>query len=382
MTERHELRCKCGAVFALPDGKASDRVRCPKCRAVITLGDEAHEEQGAPKALVWGGVAAVSVAVLVAALLLWRGFSHERQRGKAGLALRVAQEAEAAGDWRQALSQYEMAMRLLPDNRRAQDGLERSRVEVNKIEVAERKQQSEGLLRRAQDAEQRRELQDACDSYKRALELDPESKDAQQGVTRTATALEAERQEAQRRLEEDRKQRDAEDKERVILAKVREERAATYPRYAEKSKVFYESLLRTETALQVGINYMGYMERVREMNFERKRWEDSLGGEEAIYPSALAMKTALACYVEAAGYWKLKTDSDYGSARYELQMQESWHRAGGIIQMARLCMDGQDAVSGLPCKVCEASGTEAFGKPCSFCNGAKVWPPRDVVRPN
>jgi len=359
---RKKVRCTCGVVLVAPKDATGARMRCPKCGEVIII------EEGPSRAVVWGGVAVVVLVALGVTFFLWHAFRQQRLRSQADLAVRAARSAETSGRWRDALEQYEKALDLFPECPQARRGVERVRPEVEKLEAVERREQAENLLRKAQQAEGYGDLETASDLYRRALELVPDTPEAHDGLARVTAAIEKRERERQQREEAEQLRREAKEKERRIREKLTEERRAKYLKYKEKTRAFYESLLETESALEVGINYLTYMERVREMNFEAKKWEDALGGNEPKFPSALAMKLALAYYVLAGEFWKRQIDSEYEILLGE--MQQCWQISDGLIQMARLCMDGEDLVSELPCKVCGCTGKI----PCANCSGTGKCP--------
>ena len=166
-------------------------------------------------------------------------------------------------------------------------------------------------------------------------------------------------------------------KERRVRARAVKARAATYPQYLGKAKPFYDALLRTNSDLEVGINYVAFGERLREMNFQCNKWKEGVGAEERGYPSGHAMQAALLHYVAATTHWKNSIDlsgSKVFSERvdnYERQRQRCWEVASGCIAMAKVCMEAMDVkevLSGSPCMVCDGTGTLS----CLDCKGTGV----------
>ena len=145
-----------------------------------------------------------------------------------------------------------------------------------------------------------------------------------------------------------------------------------YNQYLQKSEAFFDSLFRTSSDLEVGINHLKFQERIQDMNFQYNKWAESLTTAETLYPSAQLMVATLNCYLASQQHWqdKIDTQNKTHAQWSETCMQNEWRKATVILSWAKLCHQNSDAVERQDCILCEGSGELS----CPVCKGTGKCP--------
>ena len=157
----------------------------------------------------------------------------------------------------------------------------------------------------------------------------------------------------------------------------RNNRDETYNQYLQKSEAFFDSVYRTSSDLEVGINHQKFQERIQDMNFQYNKWAESLTAEEKLYPSARLLEATLNCYLKSQTHWQSKIDTQNKThAQWsETCMQNEWGKARVMLSWAKECRQMSDLVEGQHCILCEGDGElscpvcNSTGK-CPICKGA------------
>src|ERR1043166_5167919 len=90
-------------------------------------------------------------------------------------AYQKAQGAEKQKDWDNAVSQYEKALEIDPDNMRYRIARDRAKLESSRIHFEKGKTLLASAYQKAQGAEKQKDWDNAVSQYEKALEIDPDN---------------------------------------------------------------------------------------------------------------------------------------------------------------------------------------------------------------
>jgi len=224
--------------------------------------------------------------------------------------------------------------------------------------------------RKALEAEREAERQRAA-----AQRAEAERTSAEAARARAAAEQEA-RAEAERANAEAARIRAAAEQDAINKAKLAE-RGKAYAGYLKKSQEYQDLLLRTSSDLEIGINIRDFNERLRDLNWQYKKWDESLNKEERNFLSARFLSVALMHYRLSLMWWEQKIKSEYTKDLLEVYIQNEWHTAAMALKMAKASIEGNDLLNELPCLMCDGGqckcvicASKASPDPqCKICQG-------------
>lgn len=238
--------------------------------------------------------------------------------------------------------------------RAERDALEK--VWGKEIEKVRKAREAAEQQRREQQERERLARQEREEAAKRA-----EEKRQQEAAEKERLARQ-DREEAAKRAEEKRQQ---------VAAEM--ERKTSYLEYRAKTQAFYDSLFRTNSDLEVGINFQDFGDRIRDMNFQYNKWVASLSPAELRYPSARLMEVALNAYIASRNYWQAKFGEKRGAYWYADTMRQfKWRVASASLEWIKDCFDNYDVMPEQECVSCKGKGTVT----CHWCSGSSKCPLR------
>jgi hypothetical protein len=332
------------------------------------------------KRLLWGGIGGAVLLIAIFSLYFFviRDTWEADHRSEI---IQLSQDSVTLSRGKNpadALKQHDELVRLIGKRTLVSPDLARAVTDArNAVEPERRKLREKEAMATVRDLQSQAkafassgDLQAESDKYRQALELirqtaagGPEMATATSEITQAKQAVDAKLSEAQR-------QREAEERAKAELAR----RAATYSAYAEKTQPFFDSVLRTKSDLEVGVNYRDFGSRVQDMNFRYNKWVASLNEFEKTYPSALVLERALDAYTRSQQHWSADFRSDassYPSYYYSDSMRQfEWVVAGRCLKLAALMMDKKDVFPSIDCSGCEGLGVVK----CPHCEGKKACP--------
>ena len=176
----------------------------------------------------------------------------------------------------------------------------------------------------------------------------------------------------------------------VVAAGEPEKTEDAYKQYLEKSKSLYEALLRIDSDLEVGVNYVTYGDRLRDLNLQYNKWRESLTAVERTYLSAKLMTLARESHSSAYECWGLIIKFTSAGASADgiapaKEIQQSWWKTASVARaLAKTSFSQKDhSTEFITCPRCAGMGEltdirippgETKHPKCPVCAGTGEFP--------
>jgi len=127
-----------------------------------------------------------------------------------------------------------------------------------------------------------------------------------------------------------------------------------YKEYAAKCQPVLDQLARISSDIEVGINRADYGKSVRDLNYEWKKFKDSLTILEKQHTSAFLIGASVLSFIDANDGWE-----------YKRVLQQRWREASAYTKLASIVVRREESIPTMICPSCDSTGNYT----CVTCNG-------------